>query len=275
MFAARARREGALICFAVGDRGRVGRAYHTTHMKAALLLGAVCLATRGAAQQWQPPRACSQTPQNCNFPPRPGVDAICCNFDNAHLQGEFLFETTFEECSFRNAHLEGADLGEAEFAACDLTGAKLDHANLKMAQFDMGGANNAPCTLDAVSAFGANFEEVEIQGDMMSMVSAKNADFTNTNWWKSKMEFIDFTGSTFAYSSVAETQVTSVNYDSVDFTSSTFFKANFDMCSAREATFYGSNMNHVQASQSDFASADLAAASTFLASAAFAASAFF
>ena len=140
--------------------------------------------------------------------------------------------------------------------ACDLTGAKLDHANLKMAQFDMGGANNAPCTLDGVSAFGANFEEVEIQGDPMNMVSAKNADFINTNWWKSKTEFIDLTGSTFSYSSLSETEVTSVNYDGVDFTSSTFFKANFEMCSAREATFYGSNMNHVQASQSDFASAD-------------------
>ena len=151
MFAARGfargppRREGALISVLLWvTAGAWGVHTTPTLMKAALLLGAVCLATRGAAQQWQPPRACSQTPQNCNFPPRPGVDAICCNFDNAHLQGEFLFGTTFEECSFRNAHLERADLGEAEFAACDLTGAKLDHANLKMAQFDMGGANNAP-----------------------------------------------------------------------------------------------------------------------------------
>lgn len=98
-----------------------------------------------------------------------GADLYRANLTGANFNQAKLRATNFQEADLKQATLLLADLSEADFLMASCVGT------------DLSGANLTGARLEATVLRGANLSLTRLSG-----ADLKDADFTNSNWWRSR-----------------------------------------------------------------------------------------
>lgn len=112
------------------------------------------------------------------------TDLTEADLGEADLSSTDLFKAVMRRTKLRRANLRGASLEQIDAREAAFTAAQMSETYLLMA--DLTGAN-----LSAADLTGANLEAAILKGANLSLarlsgVNLKDADFTDSNWWRAR-----------------------------------------------------------------------------------------